>query len=104
MAQSSGRANEPVFGSRPSWSFADYKRRFDRLHQRIRKGDSYQGNLNFPVLARWASDPHAAFDALTARQPVRYGALVALGDPIVLPGLRNCFSKSTKRASSRPCR
>ena len=26
----------------------------------------------------------SAFAALTARQPVKYGALVALGDPVVL--------------------
>ena len=47
----------------------------------LRKGDCYQGNLTFPVQAQWSGDPLAAFDALTERQPVKYGALVALGDP-----------------------
>lgn len=83
-AASSGGGTQPVFGSRPAWSFADYERRFDRLHEHIRKGDCYQGNLTIPVHARWAGDPRAAFDALTAQQPVRYGALVSLGNPVVL--------------------
>ncbi|TIU69046.1 MAG: aminodeoxychorismate synthase component I, partial [Mesorhizobium sp.] len=53
-------------------------------HNHIRKGDCYQGNLTFPVHAQWSGDPLAAFDALTERQPVKYGALIALGDPVVL--------------------
>ncbi|QKD02055.1 aminodeoxychorismate synthase component I [Mesorhizobium loti R88b] len=76
--------NGPIFDARAAWSFADYEKRFSRLHQHIRQGDCYQGNLTFPVQAQWSGDPLAAFDALTERQPVKYGALVALGDPIVL--------------------
>nr|WP_027060021.1 aminodeoxychorismate synthase component I [Mesorhizobium loti] len=76
--------NGPIFDARATWSFADYEKRFSRLHQHIRQGDCYQGNLTFPVQAQWSGDPLAAFDALTERQPVKYGALVALGDPIVL--------------------
>lgn len=40
-AASSGLGNEPVFGSRPAWSFADFEPRFDRLHAHIRTGDCY---------------------------------------------------------------
>ncbi|RUW54449.1 aminodeoxychorismate synthase component I [bacterium M00.F.Ca.ET.141.01.1.1] len=76
--------NGPIFDARAMWSFEDYEKRFSRLHQHIRQGDCYQGNLTFPVHAQWSGDPLAAFDALTERQPVKYGALVALGDPIVL--------------------
>ncbi|MCV3207250.1 aminodeoxychorismate synthase component I [Mesorhizobium sp. YC-39] len=76
--------NGPIFDARAAWSSQDYAQRFARLHQHIRKGDCYQGNLTFPVHAQWSGDPLAAFDALTERQPVKYGALVALGDPIVL--------------------
>lgn len=76
--------NGPIFDARAAWSFEDYEKRFSRLHQHIRQGDCYQGNLTFPVHAQWSGDPLAAFDALTERQPVKYGALVALGDPIVL--------------------
>ncbi|RWK56509.1 MAG: aminodeoxychorismate synthase component I [Mesorhizobium sp.] len=76
--------NGPIFNARAAWSSEDYAKRFARLHNHIRKGDCYQGNLTFPVHARWSGDPLAAFDALTERQPVKYGALIALGEPVVL--------------------
>ncbi|ESZ49199.1 aminodeoxychorismate synthase component I [Mesorhizobium sp. RSR565B] len=76
--------NGPIFDAKASWSAQDYAKRFARLHDHIRKGDCYQGNLTFPVRAQWSGDPLAAFDALTGRQPVKYGALISLGDPIVL--------------------
>lgn len=76
--------NGPIFEARARWSFDDYRNRFARLHEHIRRGDCYQGNLTFPVDAQWSGDPLAAFDALTACQPVRYGALVSLGGPVIL--------------------
>jgi para-aminobenzoate synthetase component I len=76
--------NGPIFEARAAWSPADYARRFRRLHRHLAEGDCYQANLTFPVHAEWSGSPRAAFDALTARQPVRYGALVALGGPVVL--------------------
>lgn len=76
--------NGPIFDARATWSPEDYEKRFSRLHQHIRQGDCYQGNLTFPVHAQWSGEPLAAFDALTERQPVKYGALIALGEPIVL--------------------
>ncbi|AZO11645.1 MULTISPECIES: aminodeoxychorismate synthase component I [unclassified Mesorhizobium] len=76
--------NGPIFDARAAWSADDYAIRFARLHDHLRKGDCYQGNLTFPVHAQWSGDPLAAFNALTARQPVKYGALVSLGDPVVL--------------------
>ena len=69
---------------RASWSFDTYRDRFDRLHHHLRKGDSYQGNLTFPVEAEWHGDPLAAFWALAGRQPVKYGAFVNLGGPAIL--------------------
>jgi para-aminobenzoate synthetase component I len=70
--------------ARAAWSFSDYKQRFDRLHQHIRRGDCYQANLTMPISARWNGDPRAAFWSLIERQPVRYGALIDLGGPIIL--------------------
>ncbi|TPN54984.1 MULTISPECIES: aminodeoxychorismate synthase component I [unclassified Mesorhizobium] len=84
VPQRAAPTNGPIFDARAAWSFEDYEKRFARLHQHIRQGDCYQGNLTFPVQAQWSGDPLAAFDALTERQPVKYGALVALGDPVVL--------------------
>jgi para-aminobenzoate synthetase component 1 len=77
-------SNGPIFDARPAWSFADYEPKFRRVHRHLREGDCYQVNLTFPVRAGWTSDPLSAFAALTARQPVRYGALAALGDPVLL--------------------
>lgn len=76
--------NGPIYDSRASWSFADYEQRFDRLHRHLRLGDCYQANLTFPVDAQWNGTARQAFDALTARQPVRYGALVSLCEPVIL--------------------
>jgi para-aminobenzoate synthetase component 1 len=76
--------NGPIFEPRAAWSFEDYRRRFERVHRALREGDCYQANLTFPVNAHWSGEPLAAFDALTARQPVKYGALVSLGEPVVL--------------------
>lgn len=76
--------NGPIYDARAAWSFEDYEKRFRRLHQHLRQGDCYQANLTFPVHASWSGEPLAAFDALIARQPVKYGALVALGEPVVL--------------------
>ena len=54
------------------------------MHQHLREGDCYQANLTFPVEAKWTGDPLSAFDALAARQAVKYGALVDLGGPVIL--------------------
>jgi para-aminobenzoate synthetase component I len=76
--------NGPIFDATARWSFEDYEKRFARLHRHLREGDCYQGNLTFPINAHWSGDPLAAFNALVARQPVKYGALVSLAGPTVL--------------------
>lgn len=68
----------------PAWSVEDYAPRFRQVHRHLRAGDCYQANLTFPVSAQWAGDPSALFDEITARQPVRYAALVELGGPVIL--------------------
>jgi para-aminobenzoate synthetase component 1 len=77
-------SNGPIFDARATWRFEDYRARFDKLHRHLRQGDCYQANLTFPIRAQWSGDPEAAFENLAARQPARYGALVDLGDPVVL--------------------
>jgi para-aminobenzoate synthetase component 1 len=78
------QTNGPIFGVRATWSFEDYEKRFDRVHRHLREGDCYQANLTFPVTANWTGDPLSAFDALAARQAVKYGALADLGGPVIL--------------------
>jgi para-aminobenzoate synthetase component 1 len=76
----------PPFLENPTaaWDLATYRERFDRLHEHLRRGDCYQANLTMPITARWQGDPRRAFWSLVSRQPVRYGALVDLGGPIIL--------------------
>ncbi len=77
--------NEPfITGPRAEWNFAAYEQRFGRLHQHLRRGDCYQANLTMAIHARWSGDPLAAFWSLIERQPVRYGAFVNLGGPVLI--------------------
>ncbi|MBY3118148.1 aminodeoxychorismate synthase component I [Rhizobium laguerreae] len=86
LAKSKQRLENEEFLTAPkaAWDFPIYKERFDRLHQHLRLGDAYQANLTMPIEARWNGDPRAAFWSLIERQPVKYGALVDLGGPIIL--------------------
>jgi len=66
------------------WSLEDYQPQFARLHQHLREGDCYQGNLTFPVHAEWDGDPLVLFNTLAKRQPVRYATYCNLCGPIIL--------------------
>ncbi|MGO7532105.1 aminodeoxychorismate synthase component I [Rhizobium leguminosarum] len=86
LAQPKQRPENEEFLTAPkaAWNFPIYKERFERLHQHLRLGDAYQANLTMPIEARWSGDHRAAFWSLIERQPVKYGALVDLGGPIIL--------------------
>ncbi|GES47608.1 aminodeoxychorismate synthase component I [Rhizobium dioscoreae] len=86
LCQPAQRLENQEFLTEPkaAWNFDTYNARFDRLHQHLRLGDCYQANLTMPIHARWNGDPRAAFWSLIERQPVKYGALVDLGGPIIL--------------------
>jgi len=87
-------SNLPFLSSpRARWNFETYQSRFDQLHNHLRKGDSYQGNLTFPIDAEWHGDPLEAFQVLAERQPVKYSALVDLGGPIILSRSPELFFK-----------
>ena len=87
-------SNLPFLTSpRARWNFETYQSRFEILHHHLRKGDSYQGNLTFPIDAEWHGDPLEAFHALAERQPVKYGALVDLGGPVILSRSPELFFK-----------
>ncbi|PWV97233.1 aminodeoxychorismate synthase subunit I [Hoeflea marina] len=69
---------------RAAWDLEAYRIRFDRLHGHLRRGDCYQANLTMPITATWHGDARSAFWSLIERQPVRHGALIELGGPVVL--------------------
>ena len=86
LAKPTQRLENEEFLTAPkaAWDFETYKNRFDRLHHHLMQGDCYQANLTMPIEARWSGDPLAAFWSLISRQPVKYGALVDLGGPVIL--------------------
>lgn len=61
-----------------------YEHAFAAIMAGIEAGDFYQVNLTHPLRARLAGDPLALYGALRRRQPVRHGAVVALGEPMLL--------------------
>ncbi|KEC74543.1 UNVERIFIED_ORG: para-aminobenzoate synthetase component 1 [Rhizobium esperanzae] len=99
LAQPKQRLENEEFLNRPkaAWNFPLYKERFDRLHEHLRLGDAYQANLTMPVEARWNGDPRAAFWSLIERQPVKYGALVDLGGPVILSRSPELFFRTDEQ-------
>ncbi|PCK87151.1 aminodeoxychorismate synthase, component I [Rhizobium sophoriradicis] len=99
LAQPKQRLENDEFLRAPkaAWDFPIYKERFDRLHEHLRLGDAYQANLTMPVEARWNGDPHAAFWSLIERQPVKYGALVDLGGPVILSRSPELFFRTDEQ-------
>ena len=69
----------------PEWDARRYARAFDTVHGLIGAGDIYQANLTFPLRLDASGTPQALYAALSAVQPVRFGALIeADGLPAIL--------------------
>ncbi|RCW82476.1 aminodeoxychorismate synthase subunit I [Paracoccus lutimaris] len=70
----------------PLVSQQDYARAFARTRDYIAAGDCYQVNLTFPIASRLiAGSPLELYAALSARQPVGFGAFLDLGQgPAIL--------------------
>lgn len=64
----------------PGLAEAEYVERHERVRALIHEGDVYQINLTFPVDAASDAAPLALYAALRARQPVPYGAVLALSE------------------------
>ncbi|MCI5074681.1 aminodeoxychorismate synthase component I [Oricola sp.] len=79
-----GNDGELLSGLRADWDGETYAGKFAVLHDHLRAGNCYQGNLTFPIRGAWRGNPRDVFDGLTARQPVRYGACVDLCDPVLV--------------------
>lgn len=81
---------------KPAWDFETYRDKFDRLRDHIAKGDCYQGNLTFPIDFEWEGDTEQIFNYLINRQPVRYGAHIALCEPVIVSRSPELFFKVDK--------
>ena len=79
-----------------------YDAAFDEAMEEIRSGGFYQINLTQALKLRRTGSALGLYAALRAGQPVEHGALVALGDPVLLSRSPELFLRSTGIASSRP--
>lgn len=101
------KANGPAAPPKlsPQWGEAAYMSRFSRLQDYIHAGDIYQANLTFPYhgITDTPLDMAALYAGLRARQPVRYGAIIALGETQILSLSPELFFSITGRtARARP--
>ncbi|MCF6221580.1 MAG: aminodeoxychorismate synthase component I [Robiginitomaculum sp.] len=92
---------------KPSWNFADYKKRFDKVMAWIKAGDVYQVNLTFSLHGTYQGDAAAIYDMLKTAQPVKYGGVVSLarnqdGAEIVSLSPELFFEQDGAKISMRP--
>ena len=74
----------PFAKAHATWTRHEYAQRFNAVRRHLALGDIYQANLTFPLHTEWQGDPVSMFATLVERQPVRHGAIVHLGGPMVL--------------------
>ncbi len=65
-------------------SEAEYLQAVARVHEHLRRGDSYQIYLTFKLEFQVEGDPFALMHALSRSQPVAYGALINAPDVKIL--------------------
>ncbi|MEP6873675.1 MAG: aminodeoxychorismate synthase component I [Burkholderiales bacterium] len=79
-------ADEPagVMHLQPSVDHAEFTRAIEAIHEAIRAGETYQVNYTYRINGAVFGSPMALYRRLRARQPVDYGALIALpeGGPV----------------------
>ncbi|CAG4902347.1 chorismate-binding protein [Paraburkholderia saeva] len=103
-----GGAKEPsmagVGGMRESVDEVEFDQAIASIHEALRAGDSYQVNYTYRLDFDVFGSPFALYRRLRARQPVRYGALIALpGDRWVLSCSPELFvEKEGRTLHARP--
>jgi para-aminobenzoate synthetase/4-amino-4-deoxychorismate lyase len=73
-----GAAPAGTMDVQPSVSGDEFSAAIARIHEAIAAGETYQVNYTYRVHGRTFGAPLALYRELRARQPVRYGAFVAL--------------------------
>ena len=82
---------------------SDYAHKVEQIKAWITDGDCYQINLTFPLDFRVYGHPLALYAALRKRQPVRYGAYVAVPEAVILSHSPELFfQRSAARVTTRP--
>ncbi|MEK8050915.1 chorismate-binding protein [Ideonella sp. DXS22W] len=80
-----GRAACGVTGLTPSVSRAAFDAAIAQIHAAIARGETYQVNYTFRLQGQAYGTPTALYQALRARQPVPFGALLALPEAAAAP-------------------
>lgn len=98
MVENETNGQEPYFSNfKADWDFETYEKKFDVLHDHLARGNCYQGNLTFPIQAKFKGDPFEAFKNLAKRQPVKYSAFVGLNEVNILSRSPELFFKSNNQ-------
>ena len=89
---------------KPSWTEAEYKKKFERTMTYIRQGDAYQVNLTFPMRATFKKSARTLYSAFRSRQKGSYGGIISLtgGPEIISHSPELFFSKFGKKMTMRP--
>jgi para-aminobenzoate synthetase/4-amino-4-deoxychorismate lyase len=80
LAARSGDGASGVMNLRPSVDRPGFTRAIDRILEAIRNGETYQVNYTYRLHGDAYGSPVDLYRRLRARQPVAYGALIALPD------------------------
>jgi para-aminobenzoate synthetase/4-amino-4-deoxychorismate lyase len=80
LARSAGEAPAGIAALRANVDEAAFTRAIDRIRDYIAAGDTYQVNYTYRLRFDAFGSPFALYARLRARQPVPYGALIALPD------------------------
>lgn len=90
--------NVPRLDLKPTWSEAEYLKRFKKVISYIKAGDVYQINLTFPLVSDYKGSPLGLYDILRPRQPVHYGGVISLGTgPDIVTFSPELFFETTQR-------
>ena len=89
---------------KPSWTEAEYKKKFERTMTYIRQGDAYQVNLTFPMRTTFKKSARTLYSAFRSRQKGSYGGIISLtgGPEIISHSPELFFSKFGKKMTMRP--
>ena len=83
LEEAQGHAGEAcgVMDLEPSVDRGEFVRSIEAIHEAIAAGETYQVNYTYRLHGQVFGSPVALYRALRARQPVSYGAFIALPDP-----------------------
>ncbi len=109
QAQDEGSSTPGIAGVmnlQPSIDAAEFHRSIDRIHEFIRAGETYQINYTWRLAGEAYGSPVALYRRLRQRQPVPYGAFIALppGDGVryVSVVLARAVPAAAARRAHRP--